>query len=431
MSVITYDSVRIEKLESGVTIATDYMPNVESVSLDIYVKVGGSDENISERGISHFVEHMVFKGTARRDKLKIATELDELGGHFNASTSKERTNYYGTTPSIYFKDMFDIFADIILNPSYDPEEIDRERGVIIQEIGMYEDDPQEKLSDQYYKTCFKDQAFGDSILGPVENIKNFKREDFLNYISRFYYNNNIIICAAGNVQFEELKELTQKYFNKNPNQNTIKVTSEVPIFTTGECRINKPDLEQVQIIIGFPGVKKDPNLDFLQMDVAGSILGGGMSSRLFQNIRETRGLAYSVSAWHHPYRKCGIFSIYGGVEPAKSNLFIEESIREMKKMRDCIEEKELERIKKQLECSILISTDGTRARVTHLSSSLANYGRFISPKELLNKIKCITLSDIKNSIDSVLNSKEKVIASIGNIEKNVMDFGEFESHFVS
>jgi predicted Zn-dependent peptidase len=205
--------------------------------------------------------------------------------------------------------------------------------------------------------------------------------------------------------------------------------AEKPTFTGGECRIEKSDLEQIQIIMGFEGALKDLQMDFFKIDIASSILGGGMSSRLFQEIRENRGLAYSVSAWHSAYSQCGIFSIYGGVEPAKANEFIEESIKEIKKMRDSVTEEELNRIKKQLYCSILIGTDGTSSRVNHLISSVAHYGRYITTNEMIQKINSITLLDVKNSIDFIINSKNKTLASIGKLEGNVMQFDEFKSKF--
>ncbi len=206
-------SIQFEKLDNGVLAACDSMKGFESVAIKIRVNVGGCYESKDERGISHFVEHMAFKGTNKRDKHEIAIELDELGGHFNAYTSKEQTAYHCTIPKEYFEEAFDILADIVVDPLYLQEEIDLERGVIIQEIGMYEDSPQDKISEEYYKTCFKDQAFGDSILGPVENIKNFNRNEFLNYMDMHYHNDNIVIGVAGDIDFELLKKSTNKYFD--------------------------------------------------------------------------------------------------------------------------------------------------------------------------------------------------------------------------
>ena len=423
-------SVSFEKCSNQVLVATDRMQNVKSVSLKIRVGVGGCYETSDQRGISHFIEHMAFKGTTTKSKMDIASKLDELGGHFNAYTSKESTAYHCTVPSEYVEEAFDILADIILNPTYDEAEIELERGVIIQEIGMYEDDPQDKLSEEYYKTCFKDQAFGDSILGPIENIKKFHKQNFLDYIARFYHNDNMIVGAAGDIEFSKLKALTEKYFN---NESSKAPTAEqnghctIPRFTPGECRINKPDLEQVQILLGFPGVPKDTEMNHLKHEIAASILGGGMSSKLFQEIRENRGLAYSVSSWHSSYGACGMFSIYGGVQPEKSNEFITESINEMKKMIDYVTTQDLERVKKQLRCSIIVGNDGTKSRTNQLIYSLSTYKKYVHMDEILAKINSINLNDIREVISSTLNSRNSVISSIGKLDKNVMSKNEFDT----
>jgi predicted Zn-dependent peptidase len=415
-------NVIFEKLDNGVLAACDSMKNVESIALKIRVNVGGAYESVDESGMSHFVEHMAFKGTNKRDKHKVAIALDELGGNFNAYTSKEQTAYHCSVPKEYFSEAFDILADIVVDPLYLQEEINLERNVIIQEIGMYEDSPQDKISEEYYKICFKNQAFGNSILGTVESVGKFNRDDFLHYMDRYYTNNNIIIGVAGDIDFDELKTLTNKYFDGRKIGE--KICAEKPIFTGGDYREER-DLEQIQVLIGFPGVPKTLDMDFFKIEIAGSVLGGGMSSRLFQEIRENRGLAYSVSSWHSTYSNCGIFSIYGGVEPKKANEFITQSLIETKKMIDFVTEEELKRVKKQLRCSILMSSDSTGSRASHLISSIANYGRYIETKEILHKIDSVTLKDIKDAISMILSSKNKTLASIGKVGENVMKYKDF------
>ena len=402
----------------------DSMKNVESVALKIMVKVGGMHENQDNFGLSHFVEHMAFKGTARRNKVQIAIALDELGGSFNAYTSKEHTCYLCRVPKKYFSEAFGILADIILNSTYDKSEIELEREVIRQEISMYEDSPEDKLSTEFYTTSFKNQAFGASILGPIENINKFNRDDFTQYIDHYYTNDNIIVAAAGNISYKELSKLTEGHFANRKKIN--KSDFKKPEFTGGECYIEK-DLEQIQILFGTPAIEKT-HPDFYKMQIMSLILGGGMSSRLFQEIRENLGLAYSVSAHYGAYKSCGLFSIYGGVDPKNANLFIEKSIEEIKKCINDTTPEELERVKKQLRCAILMNTDGTSSRVSHLLSSLDVHGKYISNEEILQKIEETTLCKVKSMIKNCMSSHKNTFACIGkNIKENVMSYEKFLS----
>jgi predicted Zn-dependent peptidase len=417
-------SVIFNKLPCGILTGCDSMNNVESVALKIMIKVGGMHENPKNYGLSHFVEHMAFKGTKKRNKFKIASELDELGGSFNAYTGKEHTCYLCRVPKKYIEEAFDVLSDIILNSTFEESEIELEREVIHQEISMYEDSPEDKLSTEFYTTSFQNQSFGASILGPVKNILKFKRDDFIKYIDDYYTNDNTIIAAAGNTTFEELAELTEYYFKNRPKTTTS--TIQKPEFTGGKCYIKK-DLEQTQILFGFPSMKKsDPN--YYKVQIASLILGGGMSSRLFQEIRENLGLAYSVSTHYSAYKNCGLFSVYGGVDPKNANLFIKESIKEIKKCINNITKDELERVKKQLRCAILMSTDGTSSRASHLLSSLDVYGRYVSNEEILDHIEKTTIDDVKLMIRNALANDKATFSCIGkNIEKNVMNYNEFLS----
>ena len=415
-------SVIYKQLPCGIMAGCDSMNNVESVALKIMVKVGGMHETSENYGLSHFVEHMAFKGAKERDKVQIAIALDELGGSFNAYTGKEHTVYLCRVPKTYFSEAFNILSDIILNSTYEESEIELEREVIHQEISMYEDSPEDKLSTEFYTTSFKEQSFGASILGPVENILRFNRDDFVRYIDNHYCNNNIIVAAAGNISYDELSNLTEDAFQKR--EKTHQSSIEKPIFTGGECYIEK-DLEQTQILFGFPAIEKT-HADYYKMQIMSLILGGGMSSRLFQEIRENLGLAYSVSTHYGAYKSCGMFSIYGGVDPKNANLFIEKSIEEIKKSINNVTLDELERVKKQLRCAILMSTDGTSSRVGHLLSSLDVHGRYISNEEVLQKVEEVNLNDIKLMIKNCIYSNRATFSCIGrNIRKNVMNYENF------
>ena len=415
----SYD-VNHRRINNGLTVCTDYMPNVDSVSLNISVRVGGRCETPEEYGISHFIEHMAFKGTPNRDKKKIASELDALGGSYNAYTSKEYTSYVCKVPAIYFEEAFSILADIITNSDFSEEEIKPERDVICQEISMVNDDPSDIIFDKFYETCYAGQSFGAQILGPVSNILKFTRDDFLTFVDKFYKNQNIYIATAGNISQETLEGLSEKYFPQCKGEFCHKL--DTPVFIGGEYREER-DIEQVHVVIGLAGISK-AHPDYFKMKIATTILGAGMSSRLFQEIRENLGLAYSVSASNVAYTDTGIFVIYGAVSPDKVNQFIEESINVVKKMIDSVTDEELERTKKQMLCGILMQSDATSSRVGHLISSILTYGRYVSNQELIEIIEKITINDIKNMIELIMTSKKSCLAMIGKLE-GTMRYEEF------
>lgn len=425
-------NIKFEKISNGLLIACDQMHNVNSVSLNITVNIGSRHEEKQEYGISHFMEHMAFKGTNIYNKKQIASKLDQLGGSYNAYTAKEYTCYVCKVPSIYLEEAFSVLAEIINNSIFDPQEISLERDVILQEMAMINDDPSDIIFDKFYQICYPDQSFGAPIIGTAENIIKFNREDFINFSQKYYHNQNIIIATAGNLKFEQLQDLCLQYFpakTNNPNQKIIQKTNlSTPEFVGGDYREER-DIEQAHIIIGLPGVSKnDP--DYFKMQLAVNILGSGMSSRLFQHIRENLGLAYHVSACNNSYYDTGVFVLYGAVSPENANKFIIESLQEMVNMIQNITIQEIEENKKQIRCGLLMQTDATNSRVNHLISCLNTYGHYITNEELIEKIDQISIDDVRSILLQTLKKglQNSTLSLIGQVSK-IMDYETFKNEY--
>jgi predicted Zn-dependent peptidase len=441
-------NVEIKKLANGLWVACDNMKNVQSVSFKILVKVGSRNEKIGKNtGMSHFMEHMAFKGTKTFTKKQIATSLDRLGGSYNAYTSKEYTAYTCRVPRIYFEEAFAIFADIVRNSVFSENEILIERDVILQEMAMVNDDPSDIIFDRLYEISYgDDQIFGKQILGNVSELLKFERKDFLDFAKSYYHNENIIIGATGNLDFEDLEKLCEKFFynsgekiySESGAEEIIlkKENFEKPIFTGGNF-FEKRAIEQAHVLFGFEGFEKK-HKDYFASQIAISVLGGGMSSRLFQRIREELGLVYSVSSWAAGYFDTGLAGIYGACSPEKANLFIKECHQEVKKLIDDFSEEELESMKKQIRCGVLMQTDGTSSRVNHMVSSLFHFDKYISGEQLIEKINEVKLEKVKKVLFQIFfeNKMKKSFAVITSeedqkIEKNrVMSPEEFEKLWV-
>lgn len=409
-------NVTIEKICGGLSVACDQMKNVQSVSFKILIGVGSRNERIGENtGMSHFMEHMAFKGTKKFNKKEIASSLDCLGGSYNAYTSKEYTAYTCRVPRIYFEEAFEIFADIIRNSVFDEEEISVERDVILQEKAMINDDPSDIIFDRLYEVSYDEsEIFGKQIIGETSDILKFQREDFFDFAKSYYHNQNIIIGAGGNLDFSELEAVCKKFFGENEEIYSESKKEKIilkkenlkkPIFIGGNF-FETRDIEQSHILLGFEGPEKKDK-DYFASQIAISVLGGGMSSRLFQRIREELGLVYSVSSWNTGYFDTGLTGIYGACSPEKANLFIKETYNEVKRLIHDFSIQELDLMKKQIRCGILMQTDGSGSRVNHMISSIFNFNKYISGEELIEKINLVSLEDVKRVLYNIFFEKNK------------------------
>jgi predicted Zn-dependent peptidase len=397
--------------ENGLVVATDKAEDFESVTLSILVKSGSRNENEQNNGISHFLEHMAFKGTAIRTAKDIAEEFDIIGGYFNAYTSRTSTVYYAKVLKNDLEKALDIITDILLNSTFAKEELEKERQVIFQELCMTKDTPDDIVFDYFQETAFKNQPLGRSILGTEEFIKNLKREELLSYFKNQYSNKNTIISAVGNFNSRQFNDLISNRFSNFQNTNVKKY--EKGIYTGGELHVKK-DLEQAQFLLGFEGVSY-LDKDFYDAQILSIILGGGMSSRLFQEIREKRGLVYNISSYSISYSDCGIFGVYSALDPVNINILIDLIVSELFNITDKINEKEIMRAKAQIKSSLLMSMESTTARAKKLCNNFAMFGRYISNEEVLEKINNVNFQSLQKVAKKIISNNNITITTLGNV----------------
>ncbi|AAZ68806.1 M16 family metallopeptidase [Ehrlichia canis] len=418
-------SPSITQFRNNFTIITDTMPHVESISINIWINVGSRYENTNITGISHFLEHMAFKGTKTRTALDIAQIFDDIGGNFNAHTDREHTVYHVKTLKRDIKIAIEVLADIILNSQFPQEEIDREKGVVLQEIYQTNDSPTSIIFDKYIEAAYPNQIFGKSILGTPESVTNLSKEDLQTYMSEYYHAGNMLLSVAGNITHEEVIDLVSQHFS-NMKKSEPK-TAAPSVYYSGEYREIR-NLEQVHLVIGFPSVSYKDDL-FYTIQILDSILGNGMSSRLFQKIREQLGLVYTISSFNSSYSDNGIFSIYAATD--KNNLIqlLTTIASEVKSITMNLEENEITRAKGKLISEILMSRESTTARAESLGYYYSHYNRYILKEELIKKISEITLTDLQNCIHNLLGSNNKItLAAIGQIE-NLPSYGDIVQMF--
>ena len=403
---------QITTLKNGLRIATDEMKDVETVSIGVFVKTGSRNEDIKINGISHFLEHMAFKGTAKRSAKQIAEEFEGIGGYINAFTSREKTVYYVKVLKEYGEFAVEFLADILQNSLFDKKEIKKESEVILQELAMTVDTPDDIIFDYFQETAFPNQALGRSILGVEKNIKNFSRTDFLKYIDKHYSYKNIVVSASGNIKQDDLNKWVKKYFTKLSDKEVAPI--EESQYCGGFFKKEKK-LEQVNYLIGFEGVSNHGK-KYYEAQILAMILGGGMSSRLFQEIRENRGLAYSIYAFNSCFNDSGIFGIYGGTTPDKCEEMINSISDEIKKICDKIEDVELARVKTQFCASLKMAKESTSSRMQRLGSDILLFNKVYSDEDIVDKFKHITKKDITEIAQQIFSSKPTT-AMIGKVKK--------------
>lgn len=403
----------IKTLENGLRIAVDEIKTVETVCIAVFVDTGSRNEVKANNGISHFLEHMAFKGTKTRNAKQIAQDFDDIGGRINAYTSREKTVYYVKVLKKDAKFATEFLADILQNSTFEQEELEKERGVILQEIAMTNDTPDDIIFDYFQETAFSNQPLGRSILGPISNIKKFKREDFQNYIAQQYNNSNIAVVASGNIKESEFVKYVENSFT-NLSKNKVK-TPQIGQYQGGMFKKQKK-LEQTNLVLGFDGISYlDKN--YYKCQLLSAILGGGMSSRLFQEVREKRGLAYSIYAFNYAHCDSGVFGIYSATSPNKTNELVEVTLEELQKVTKNISDVELKRAKSQLSAGLLMAAESINNRSQKLGSDILSYGYIKSYKEIEDEILNTEKSDIINLANKIFSSK-LTFSAIGDV-KNV------------
>lgn len=405
------------QMKNGIRIVTEEIPYVNSVSVGIWVKVGSRNETAEKSGVSHFIEHMLFKGTKNRTAKEIANSIDKIGGQMNAFTSKENTCYYAKVLDSHFDIALDVLADMFLASNFAEEEIAKEKGVIMEEINMYEDSPEDLVHDLFTQGAWAGNPLGMPILGTEETLEGLDRKSITEYFSSNYIPENVVISVAGNIKHEVVVEKAERNFGHLTNAARKPSIIERPSFSPVKITRCK-DTEQVHLCIGFEGMDNDNKL-YYPMLTMNNIFGGAMSSRLFQKIREDRGLAYSVFSYPSSYIDSGIFSIYAGMKPSQlqnvTKIIIDE-IHELKK--NGLTEEELFDSKEQMKGSYTLGLESTSGRMISIGRSELMYNRIYSPSEVLEKIDKVDMESVKQAIEMVTKLDRMGGAIIGPMEKD-------------
>ncbi len=415
---------QISTLPSGLRVATEALPGIESVTVAVSVDVGARFEREEEGGISHMLEHMAFKGTKRRSARAIAEEMDMVGGNMNAYTSLENTVYYTRVLKNDMPLAVDMLADILQNSVFEPEELERERQVILQEIAMHYDTPDDLVFDHFSETAYPNQPIGRSILGTSEKVSFYKSEDLKRYMGAHYHAPNMVVTAAGNIDHDAFLQLVGENFT------TLSTSAQLPapkaIYEGGDKR-TKRKLEQLHMVLGFEGVSFHDK-DYYVWQVLATLLGGGMSSRLFQEVREKRGLAYTVQAFISAYADSGMLSIYAATAEDKAAEMLPVICNEVIKLKDGIDEHELQRAKNQIKSSLLMSRESSASIAEWIGRHLLNYGRYKPAAEITKLIDAITADHIIRASGKLLSKNNITLTTLGP-QKNIPEYEKVKKIF--
>ncbi len=405
-------SVEVTTLPSGLRVATDSMAQLRTASLGVFVGAGSRNERPQEHGLSHLLEHMAFKGTRRRSARDIAEEIENAGGDLNAETSVEQTAYFARVLGEDCELALDILSDILTESQFDPSELEREKGVILQEIGAVDDTPDDLIFDLFTQTAWPEQAIGRPILGTRERVRGFDRNAIDLYLRNHYQAGATIVAAAGDVEHARIVALADKLFAPLGR-------GEAPTATSAHYRggesFTKKGLGQTHIVVGFQGrAAHDPDHDAAHVFAAAT--GGGMSSRLFQEVREKRGLAYSIYSFHWAYSDAGLMGFYAGTSPGDAGALMEAALDCLAEASHSLSEEEIHRAKAQMKVSMLTALESSGARAQQLARQILIYGRPLTNEEMINRIERLNVEDIRNAGAAMLRSAPTVTA-IGRVRK--------------
>jgi predicted Zn-dependent peptidase len=404
-------SVEISKLPNGLHVLTHHMPHLESVALGIWIKAGARDENPEENGVAHFLEHMAFKGTKRRSAQDIAEEIESAGGEINAATGMETTTYYARTLKADWPLALDILADIFTESTLDAEELDRERDVILQEIAASKDQPDDLVFDLAQAASYGDHPLGRSILGTSELVQSMTREQMISWRDRNYWASRIVICATGNVNHADFAAAATKHFGHIPQGYAPQ--RQPPVFT-GTAHTEQKPLDQTHLVLSFPAPNyRDTRV--YQLQVLASILGGGMSSRLFQEVREKRGLCYSVFAFGTTYEDTGQLGVYAATSPDHTPDLLEVTAKVMLSMVDEITEKEIDRAKAQLKTSIVMNLESASSRADQIARQFLAFGEVPEMATLIKKIEAVTVDQVRILAKEIFKSAPPSLSAVGQL----------------
>lgn len=405
--------IRQTVLDNGLTIISERMDHVRSASVGIWIRSGSRHEAAQLNGISHFIEHTLFKGTSNRTSREIAVESDAIGGHVDAFTSREVAAYYVKVLDEHLPRAFDLLADLVTAPLFANEELDRERNVVTEEIKMVGDTPDDLVHEVFVANFWPDHPLGRSILGTVDTLATFDHDRVASYFSDVYVPRNLVVAGAGNLEHERFVDMVGGYLSSMENR-PVNLTASAPSHAKRHIVLDK-DLEQAHLVLGT-GCPSMTSADRYSVHVLNVILGGGMSSRLFQTIREEHGLAYAVYSGVNAYTDAGYLSVYAATSPDQVTDVIKLSIEAFNKFKsEPVSEAELQRAKDQLKVSIMLSLESTSARMSNLARQEIFFGRQFTLDEILERINRVTVSDVQRVAGGIFSSNEVAITAVGQL----------------
>ena len=412
------NDINISVLDNGFTVVTNRISGMYTACLGLWVAAGSRNEKKEEHGLSHLIEHMAFKGTGRRSAQKIAEEIENVGGEINAATSIEFTNYTTRVLKESVPLALDVLADIVTDSVFDPSELEREISVILQEYASVEDSPDDLIYDIFLERAFPEQSIGRPILGNPETLTGISRQAIFAYLEREYIPNRMVLAAGGHVRHEEVVELAEKLFGQMPKKPDHHYSKGC--YRGGEQRIHR-QLEHVNTIIGFPGFSYKDQLNY-RAQLFAHIVGGSMSSRLWRKVREERGLAYSIEAFHWPFADCGLFGISAGTDEKDVGEYLDIVLDTVCDATRTINEAELQRVKAQTKVSLLTSLESPHGRVERMARQLLAWGRVVPTHEIIQIIDSINLDMVRSAGETILKGAPTLTA-IGPLQE-MPDYNE-------
>ena len=404
--------IQKKEMKNGLVVLSEVMPHLRSVSLGVWVKCGSRFEDPRFSGIAHFIEHLLFKGTATRSTEEIAKTIDAVGGQLNAFTEKEYIGFYARVLDEHLPLAFDLLADIVLNPAFPSREIERERNVIFEEISMIEDSPQELVLDLYMERCWKGHPLGRPIAGTKKTVAEISRSDVKKFFKRNFTAGNIILSAAGNIEHKNIQQLAEKYF-AGLETGLRTMPGDPPGFNPGRSVRRKAHLEQTHICLGTIAPPTNSEERYCAHLLNG-ILGGGMSSRLFQNIREKKGLVYSIYSMLVSYHDAGTLTVYAGTAHETAAGVVELTLKEFRKMRqELVSGEELKRAKECIKGAITLGLESSSSRMTNMAQQMICHGRLQDLEETLSAVDRVTDREIRELANRILDPARFVLTALG------------------
>jgi predicted Zn-dependent peptidase len=409
------ENIETTTLPNGIRVVSETVTHVQSVSIGIWVGVGSRDEEMPVRGVTHFIEHMLFKGTQRRDARQIADEIESRGGSLNAFTDKEYTCYYAKALAEHAPIVMDVLTDMLTNSLLDPEELRREQNVVLEEIKRYKDTPDDIVHDLFIETLWNTHPLGRPVIGIERTVAGLTRESVVDYMARHYTPDRIVVAAAGNVPHAEIVALAAKHLGHLSGKQE-KPRSRQP-HASGKEKFLRKRTEQVHFCYGTTGFRQGDDSRFA-MTILDTVLGGNMSSRLFQEIREKRGLAYSIGSYSVSYREGGLFTVFGGTSPDTYEQVLDLTRIEIEKVkRENLSEDEVAKSKTQIRGALVLGLENMSSRMMRMGKSTLYFDRVVPLEEIQSKINAITLDDLDRVTNQIFDPEKMTLAAVGPFKK--------------